>query len=38
MDASLFEVQRSDHLGLFSGFCKEIGLDMINESNAFERQ
>ena len=32
MDASLFEVQRLDHLGLVSGFCKEIGLEeLINK-------
>lgn len=32
MDASRFEVQRLDHLGLVSGFCKEIGLEeLINE-------
>lgn len=32
MDASRFEVQRLDHLGLVSGFCKEIGLaELINQ-------
>ena len=29
MDASRFEVQRLDHLGLVSGFCKEIGLEEL---------
>jgi transposase len=32
MDASRFEVQRLDHLGLVAGFCKEIGLEeLINQ-------
>ena len=32
MDASRFEVQRLDHLGLVSGFCREIGLEeLINQ-------
>ena len=32
MDTSRFEVQRLDHLGLVSGFCKEIGLEeLINQ-------
>ena len=32
MDASRFEVQRLDHLGLVSGFCSEIGLEeLINQ-------
>jgi hypothetical protein len=32
MDASRFEVQRLDHLGLVSSFCKEIGLsELINQ-------
>lgn len=32
MDASRFEVQRLDHLGLVSGFCKEIVLsELINQ-------
>lgn len=32
MDASRFEIQRLDHLGLVSGFCKEIGLsELINQ-------
>lgn len=29
MDASRFEIQRLDHLGLVSGFCKEIGLEEL---------
>jgi hypothetical protein len=32
MDASRFEVQRLNHLGLVAGFCKEIGLEaLINQ-------
>ena len=32
MDASRFEVQRLDHLGLVSGFCREISLEeLINQ-------
>jgi len=32
MDASRFNIQRLDHLGLVSGFCKEIGLaELINQ-------
>ena len=32
MDASRFEVQRLDHLGVVAGFCKEIGLEgLINQ-------
>lgn len=32
MDASRFDIQRLDHLGLVSGFCKEIGLEeLINK-------
>jgi transposase len=32
MDASRFDIQRLDHLGLVAGFCKEIGLEaLINE-------
>ncbi|HAT4400396.1 TPA: IS1634 family transposase, partial [Legionella pneumophila] len=32
MDSSQFDVQRMDHLGLVSGFCKEIGLEaLVNE-------
>ena len=32
MDVSQFDVKRLDHLGLVSGFCKEIGLDeFINQ-------
>jgi transposase len=27
MDASRFDIKRLDHLGLVSGFCKEIGLE-----------
>ena len=29
MDASRFDIQRLDHLGLVSGFCKEIGLEEL---------
>jgi hypothetical protein len=29
MDASRFEVQRLDHLGLVAGFCKVIGLEEL---------
>jgi hypothetical protein len=29
MEASRFELQRLDHLGLVSGFCKEIGLEEL---------
>ena len=32
MDASRFELQRLDHLGVVAGFCKEIGLEgLINQ-------
>jgi len=29
MDASRYNVQRLDHLGLVAGFCKEIGLEKV---------
>ena len=29
MDASKFDIKRLDHLGLVSGFCKEIGIEEL---------